>query len=555
MVVLAASVCTHGGKLIISRQFRELTKERVTALLSNFPTLLSDSTQSQHTAVEDEYVRYMYQPLEEFYVVLITNKHSNILQDIDTLHLFAQSITSILRTVDEKEIYENCFELLSAFDEIICLGYKENLTSSQVINFLEMDSHEERIQEIIERNKELEAAEASKKKAVELQFKEMMKKSNMQGIDQYSQPVQSYNPIPVSNDRDDYTTYAEEPSSSLPLQNQNRRGGMQLGKKSIALGDSQPLLVSTPAPQRRVPSQQPQQSQYQQQQYQQQQHQQQSSKPQIDNNGILLTINEKYSAQISREGTITSAEVKGDLQIRINDPSMAHAQVKLTLQNDNDITTQYKTHPNVDKKLFNSSSIIGLKDPTKPFPSNDQNLGVLRWRSTKKSFDDEGSSGLLPIVLTTWVNNNNDGTIGLTFEYEVDTSKNVDEVFIVIPIVNASFESSDNDNAALEYNDNGVNIKLTDLLKFETGSFEILCKNVDDEEALFPMELTFDDMKKIEASGSEGIQVSVDSVVNSESQDALPFDIYINSSSESYYIVWTWFSRTSFFKNIYIVYT
>lgn len=537
MVVLAASVCTHGGKLIISRQFRELTKERVTALLSNFPALLSDSTQSQHTAVEDEYVRYMYQPLEEFYVVLITNKHSNILQDIDTLHLFAQSITSILRTVDEKEIYENCFELLSAFDEIICLGYKENLTSSQVINFLEMDSHEERIQEIIERNKELEAAEASKKKAVELQFKEMMKKSNMQGMDQYSQPVQTYNPPPVANDRDDYTTYAEEQHSSLSSQNQIKRGGMQLGKKSATFGDSQPLLVSTPAPQRRAVSQS-QQPQYQQQQQQyQQQQQQQSSKPIIDNNGILLTINEKYSGQITREGTITSAEIKGDLQIRINDPSLAHAQVKLTLQNDSDITTQYKTHPNVDKKLFNSSSIIGLKDPTKPFPSNDQNLGVLRWRSTRKSFDEEGSSGLLPIVLTTWVNNNNDGTVGLTFEYEVDTSKNVDEVSIIIPIINASFESSDNDNAALEYTDSGVNIKLTDLLKYESGSFEILCKDVEDEEALFPMELSFDELKKIEASGSEGIQVSVDSVVNSESQDALPFDIYINSSSENYYIV------------------
>ncbi len=36
-------------------------------------------------------------------------------------------------------------------------------------------------------------------------------------------------------------------------------------------------------------------------------------------------------------------------------------------------------HPNVDKKLFSASSVLGLKNPTKPFPLN-QDAGVLRWR-------------------------------------------------------------------------------------------------------------------------------------------------------------------------------
>ena len=85
-------------------------------------------------------------------MVLITSKNSNILQDIDTLHLFAQVVTSVCRTsLDEREILGNAFELLSAFDEIVCLGYKENLTLPQVKNILEMESHEEKIQEIIAR--------------------------------------------------------------------------------------------------------------------------------------------------------------------------------------------------------------------------------------------------------------------------------------------------------------------------------------------------------------------------------------------------------------------
>ena len=99
-------------------------------------------------------MRYVYQPLDELYMVLITNRQSNILQDIDSLHLFAQVVTSICKTLDEQEILRNAFELLSAFDELVSMGYRENLTLNQIKTFLEMESHEERIQEIIARVRE-----------------------------------------------------------------------------------------------------------------------------------------------------------------------------------------------------------------------------------------------------------------------------------------------------------------------------------------------------------------------------------------------------------------
>jgi len=127
-----------------------MPKSRIEALLASFPKLTNTGT--QHTTVETDSVRYVYQPLEELYMVLVTTKRSNILQDIESLHLFAQVVSTICRTtLDEREIARNAFELLSAFDEVICLGYHEHLTLPQVKSILEMESHEEKIQEIIAR--------------------------------------------------------------------------------------------------------------------------------------------------------------------------------------------------------------------------------------------------------------------------------------------------------------------------------------------------------------------------------------------------------------------
>ena len=134
---------------MLSRQFREVARSRIEGLLASFPKLADSST--QHTTVEQDSVRYVYQPLDELYMVLITNRQSNILQDIDSLHLFAQVVTSICKSLDEREILRNAYELLSAFDELVTLGYRENLSLSQIKTFLEMESHEERIQEIISR--------------------------------------------------------------------------------------------------------------------------------------------------------------------------------------------------------------------------------------------------------------------------------------------------------------------------------------------------------------------------------------------------------------------
>lgn len=82
--------------------------------------------------------------------------------------------------MDEKDISENAFNLIFAFDEIVALGYRESVNLAQIKTFVEMDSHEEKVYLAVRQTQEREAKQKMREKAKELQRQRL--EANKRGV-------------------------------------------------------------------------------------------------------------------------------------------------------------------------------------------------------------------------------------------------------------------------------------------------------------------------------------------------------------------------------------
>jgi hypothetical protein len=202
-----------------------------------------------------------------------------------------------------------------------------------------------------------------------------------------------------------------------------------------------------------------------------------------DREAVHVTVSETVSAKLSRDGAMKSAEVKGDLQLRITDPSFA--KVKLDIRAEPTHNAQFRTHPKIDKALFTSSKTIQVKEAAQKFPTNNS-TGVLRWRAA--SNDD---SSLVPITFTVWVNRGAD-TLNVTVEYELTSSDSLRDVVVTIP-----FQSDEpvitNFDAVYEVTGDSVDWNIGHVDESNpSGSFEFEATDPNaDENEFFPMSVRF----------------------------------------------------------------
>ncbi|KAL3275968.1 hypothetical protein HHI36_020700 [Cryptolaemus montrouzieri] len=414
MVLIAAAVCTKTGKTIVSRQFVEMTKARIEGLLAAFPKLIPTGT--QHTFVETDSVRYVYQPLERLYMVLITTRASNILEDLETLRLFARVIPEYCRSLEESEIAENAFSLIFAFDEIVALGYRESINLSQIRTFVEMDSHEEKVYQAVRQTQEREAKNKMWEKAKELQRQKIEAKKMGKPSFGSSSGFGSgggYTPAPSVGDTANISNDVKPPSYTTTQKPAISRG-MKLGGKGKDVesfvdqlkSEGENVITPTPNSISQIGIKAP------------------AIKTDIDD--VHLRLEEKLIVRMGRDGGVQQFELAGLITLHIGNEKWG--RIRVQLENQDTRGVQLQTHPNVDKELFKLRSQIGLKQPAKPFPLR-TDVGVLKWRlqSTEES--------LVPLLINCWPSEAGDGSCDVNIEYELThTDLELADVNIVIPL-------------------------------------------------------------------------------------------------------------------------
>jgi hypothetical protein len=203
----------------------------------------------------------------------------------------------------------------------------------------------------------------------------------------------------------------------------------------------------------------------------------------LDRDAVHVTINESISAKLTREGSLSSLSVSGDLNLRVSDPSLTKLKLGLTANPSHGV--QFRTHPNVDRNLFNGSKVIQMSNVAKGFPINNA-VPILRWRASPKVDD----TSALPISFTVWVNKSSDGNCTLTIEYELTGGAMLKDVSVIVPYSSGEPTVSSFDAT---YEVSGDSLEWTIGTVDEdnpNGAFEFEAQT-DDENEFFPMQIRF----------------------------------------------------------------
>ncbi|XP_021901586.1 coatomer subunit delta-like isoform X1 [Carica papaya] len=435
MVVLAASIVSKSGKVLVSRQFVDMSRIRIEGLLAAFPKLVG--TGKQHTYVETENVRYVYQPIEALYLLLVTNKQSNILEDLETLRLLSKLVPEYSMSLDEEGICKTAFELIFAFDEVISLGHKENVTVSQVKQYCEMESHEEKLHKLVMQSKINETKDVMKRKASEIDKSKIEKNRSDKGgfmslqsmgsgriessfsdmsISSGGGGFGSGSGIAISNEVDSFSAKSKgRPPSAATAPPKGL--GMKLGKSQRtnqfleSLKAEGEVIYEDVQPKAGVSKS--------------------AAPPPTD--PITLTVEEKLNVTLKRDGGVSNFDVQGTLSLQILNQEDGFIQVQLYLQIESGQNPGilFKTHPNVNKELFANENILGLKDPNRSFPTGQSGdaagVGLLKWRM--QSVDES----MVPLTINCWPSVSGNETY-VSIEYEASSAFDLRNVVISVPL-------------------------------------------------------------------------------------------------------------------------
>ncbi|KAH9261418.1 hypothetical protein BASA81_000062 [Batrachochytrium salamandrivorans] len=541
MPIISAAITTRSGKVVLSRQFVEISRMRVEALLSGFPKLLSPS-KLQQQYIDADTVRYLFQPMESLFILLITTKNSNIVEDLDTLRLLAKVVVDACAqqqqqnygqdgsaSLGEDVVLDCAFEIVAALDEVISCGYREpNLTLALIRANLEMNSHEEKLSQMIRQTKETDAKQEMKRKAAAIHATKEGGGKPMDGFgsNPYSGPSSSMGGGSMGmgggsmGSRSDLTEPLSSPTAAAPTAKPTiGKQGMKLVKKQRDVSEAlfqedgmeeepQPITLGTS---------------------------QQVAQPISNKDPVFCLVSEQVSCTIQQDGRVSSFQVQGQVSLisRVAEQPFA---VQLAPRALAEKLYSFKPHPQVDKQKLEKQNVLCLKQQDRSLPVNTP-FGALKY------YFNAPSSGKLdvehiPLSLTVWPESGGgNGLMNVNLEYELHCEVDLVNVTICIPL-GGSQEQPEVRNCSIgthRHNSKRHQLEWTiDLISpsdedSRTGSFEFNLGR-SEPSAFFPTVISF-------TSAQSLASVGVEQVVDLRNNQPIRFGSEVQVTTDAYEVV------------------
>jgi len=519
MVILSVSICNRKGKILLARQYVPMSRLRIEGLLAAFPKLIDadeGSRSKQHTFIETTEVRYIYQPLDTLYLLLVTNMQSNILSDLSTLRMIAKLIPEYCGGHDEETVSNHAFNLLYALDEVVTpMGYKEPCSYNQISDFVKMDSAEEKLHEIIQKSKQASAQEIMKKKEKEFQEKRNQERKergmgprgplgfsgiassfrggsdnvtsissdqynvqhgndNNEGqvrIEQHGGKSGNKGKFGGGNDSDDeYRSKKKKPKS--------KGLGMKLGgskkksklfeeaaahdRESLTSGFEHLLKSTNDGGDDFVDA--------------------------ADLSPIEITISEKLLVTMDRDGVMKKFEVKGDMEVLVNDPDSTQCIIETNVNPSRKLDfgkPAWRLHPRMNSSEW-KKGVLCLKDLQKKFRvGRGGKTSILKWRMSTTDED------RLPLTLEFWPEQES-GSVTVNAQFTANAAlKNAIITFPTPTNQEPEIASCEHGDTAFYRNDQELQWILNDLEEGDSGSIEYMVEDVDAED-LYPISIHFE---------------------------------------------------------------
>ena len=142
MAALSLVICNKNARIIFARQFFNITRMDLEEYIVQFSRGVDSCKEITH--FESDKVRYIFIPIDTLYLILITTKNSNIIEDTEILKLIYRLIQDLCGKITSESIVNNSFEIMLGIDDIVSLGYRNSVNLGQIKQYLQMESIEEK---------------------------------------------------------------------------------------------------------------------------------------------------------------------------------------------------------------------------------------------------------------------------------------------------------------------------------------------------------------------------------------------------------------------------